>query len=278
MEKLDRLGWADGIAFTSYRARIGIRTSSSAVLSDLIERLPPRSRIVQGEVVDTLYSLIVAPPVGHSRVKMYHLLYAGTRQIARSLDPSTVLNALESRLRLEVALRAKGRLFVHAGVVAWNGRAILLPGRSHAGKSTLVAALVEAGAKYYSDEYAVLDSRGYVYPYIKPISLRLPGSSESITVPVASLSGPIGTAPVPVGAIVVAKYQQDAKWRPRQITRGQAVMALFDNTVAAIVKPGFALDVLRKAASCCVGVKGNRGEAIEVVDNLLYQRFATWAP
>ena len=48
------------------------------------------------------------------------------------------------------APRAESSL-LHAAAVAWQGRAIVIPGHSHAGKSTLTAALLRAGAGYLSD-------------------------------------------------------------------------------------------------------------------------------
>ena len=78
-------------------------------------------------------------------------------------------------------------LMMHAGVVAWKGKAIVLPGTSHAGKTTLVTALVEAGATYYSDEYAVLDAKGHVSPYARRLSLRDGPFGEARR---ARLSGP----------------------------------------------------------------------------------------
>ena len=63
-------------------------------------------------------------------------------------------------------------IFIHAGVVAQDGVAIALPGVSFAGKTTLVSALVRAGAVYYSDEFAVIDKRGVVNPYPKALSVR----------------------------------------------------------------------------------------------------------
>lgn len=63
---------------------------------------------------------------------------------------------VESWAQLTVATLAKGLVFVHAGVVGWRNRAIVIPRRSLSGKSTLVLALVEAGADYYPDEYAML--------------------------------------------------------------------------------------------------------------------------
>ena len=71
-----------------------------------------------------------------------------------------------------VAQRSRQMLFVHAGVVGWRGLAIVIPGRSHAGKSTLVAELVRRGAVYYSDEFAVLDETGRVHPYRRTPVLR----------------------------------------------------------------------------------------------------------
>ena len=73
---------------------------------------------------------------------------------------------------MRIAREARDRIFVHAGVVAQYGRRALLPGSSFTGKTTLVAALVRAGATYYSDEYAALDSDGLVHPYPKPLSTR----------------------------------------------------------------------------------------------------------
>ena len=71
-----------------------------------------------------------------------------------------------------VAQRSRQMLFVHAGVVGWRGMAIVIAGRSHTGKSTLVAELVRRGAVYYSDEFAVLDDMGMVHPYRRPLVLR----------------------------------------------------------------------------------------------------------
>lgn len=48
----------------------------------------------------------------------------------------------------------------------------MVPGRTLSGKSSLVLALVKAGADYYSDEYAVFDGSGRVHPYSKPLSRR----------------------------------------------------------------------------------------------------------
>jgi hypothetical protein len=61
-------------------------------------------------------------------------------------------------LRIYVGLHAPNQIFIHAGVVAHEGRVIVIPGLCMAGKATLVLALVRAAAVYYSDEFAVLDA------------------------------------------------------------------------------------------------------------------------
>ncbi len=174
MVKIDRLVWAAGMTLTAYGVRIGIRANSPEVLERLTEYLPPAWEPSSSALVDQLYSLVVGGPDPRPGIRRFHLLYAGAARLARTHLLTEVLERFGSDLQLYTAEMAPNRLFVHAGVVGWQGKAILLPGRSYSGKSTLVAALLQAGATYYSDEYALLDARGRVHPYPKPLSLRSP--------------------------------------------------------------------------------------------------------
>lgn len=71
-------------------------------------------------------------------------------------------------------------VLVHAGVAARGDLAVILPGESGAGKTTLVAALARAGWTYLSDEVAALDGRRQMlHPYPRPLALE-PGSWEMI--------------------------------------------------------------------------------------------------
>jgi HprK-related kinase A len=64
-------------------------------------------------------------------------------------------------------------LVIHAAAVERGGSALLLPGRPGAGKSTLCAALVNAGWRLLSDELAVVDpTDGGVRALARPISLK----------------------------------------------------------------------------------------------------------
>lgn len=104
-------------------------------------------------------------------------------------DREPVLAQLAHELMLHVAERAPELVFLHAGVVGIGGRALVLPGPSFAGKTTLVAALVRAGAVYLSDEYAVLDSLGRVHPYARQLQMRLPGQAQQRGIDPAELGG-----------------------------------------------------------------------------------------
>lgn len=62
---------------------------------------------------------------------------------------------------------------IHAGAVAWNGNAVLLPAPPDSGKTTLTAALTAAGFSYLSDEAALIHpSTGKVVPFPRALWLE----------------------------------------------------------------------------------------------------------
>src|SRR6266536_3494305 len=160
MKKIDRLGWVAGISFVSYGLRIGVRVNEPRALPYVFERLPTGWKPAQSSIVEHLFSLFVGDENPRSNIRRLHLVYRDTTRLARSKTLDEALDVFESNLQLTVAEHARHRVFVHAGVVGWQGNAILIPGLSHSGKTTLVDQLVRAGATYYSDEYAVLDESG----------------------------------------------------------------------------------------------------------------------
>ena len=72
-----------------------------------------------------------------------------------------------------------------------------LPGSSFTGKTTLVAALVRAGATYYSDEYAVLDERRARASLPEPLSHSETATIDNRNHHVETLGGPPATDPYP---------------------------------------------------------------------------------
>jgi len=269
MEKIDRLGWAAGMAFISYGVRVGVRVNRPEVLDRLADYFPPGWRPSSSGTVDRLYSLIVADDVQRARVRRLNLLYGGIDVVARGRNLDDVLDSFETDLQLYVAENARRRTFVHAGVVGYKNRAVVIPGRSYSGKTTLVAELVRAGATYYSDEYAVLDARGRVHPYTRPLAIRAGGGFRGVKRPVEALGGVPGVKPLQVGLVVVSQYKEGARWRPRQLSKGEGALALLANTVSARVKPEAALSALQHVVAGAPVIKGVRGEVEEVVEAIL---------
>src|SRR5918997_5388750 len=99
MAKLDRLGWAAGIAFTAYGVKVGVRVSDPAALAAVVERLPPGWRPSASPSVSRLYSLVTGRADG-GRVRRFHLLYSGARLAARTPDAGAALGWFESDLQL----------------------------------------------------------------------------------------------------------------------------------------------------------------------------------
>jgi hypothetical protein len=247
---------------------MGIRVNRSAVLEKLPRYLPFGWQISAGPVVERLYSLYVGGPAQSVNVRCLHVLYQGIARIARAENLDHLLEALSVDLRMYIAEYAKDRLFVHAGVVGWRGQAILIPGHSFSGKSTLTAELVRTGATYYSDEYAVLDARGRVHPFLKPLSLRN-GGVEQTEVLAEQLGGLPGVRPLPVGLVVVSSFKPAARWRPQALSAGLGVLELLAHTVAARRQPAYTLATLGEAITGASVLKSKRGEAALAARDIL---------
>lgn len=251
---------------------IGFRVDRTGILDRIVALLPPGWQPTDRAVVERVYSLRMA---GHKRngrpvgPRKTHNLYINAARVARSRDIQELLDVLEGDLRLYVATTAKRRIFVHAGVVGWKGKAILIPGVSYTGKSTLVSELLRLGATYYSDEYAVLDNKGHVHPFPTPLSIRKRKGERPTRTPPGELAAPVGHRALPVVLVVVTQFKKDARWRPRRVPPGRGVLALLANTVPARRRPKAALATLRQVALGAQIISGNRGEARQMAEDLI---------
>jgi hypothetical protein len=170
-----------------------------------------------------------------------------------------------------VSERAHGHVFVHAAVVAWRGRLLVLPGRSYSGKSTLTAALVRAGATYYSDEFAVVDSAGAIHPYPRPLRLREDEDGGERLTSVADVGDVVGSQPLRPTVIAALRFgHAAAPPRLRVVSPGAAALALVANAVPARQRPVEVLAMLAHVADCAaLCVEGERGDADAATGTLL---------
>jgi hypothetical protein len=236
----------------SYGVVMEFRTNRGRLLERMVAHLPPswRESSAKADVVFTLVE-------GRKGAERYQLFRDDLR-LGRLESLEMLLSGFESDVQLYVAEMSPHRVFVHAGVVGWRGSAIVIPGRSYSGKTTLVHQLVKEGATYYSDEYAVLDERGRVHPYARPLAVRRDG--KTVKVSAASISPRVGRQPLPVGLVVVSQYRQSGRWRPKELSTGAGALELLNNTVPARRKPENVMRVIGEVVSHAVIIKSVRGE------------------
>ena len=78
-----------------------------------------------------------------------------------------------------------------------------------------------------------------------------------------------GTVPLEPGLIVATRYERGARWRPRRLSRGRAMMELLAHTLPARVRPADSLAAIERVTGPAVALKGPRGEARDLARALL---------
>ena len=250
------------IAFEAYGTELRICTNSQELLDQVELMLPPGWRRRPRSSKQHRLGLL---DEGNG---IYSLYRPDGMCIHDAPGREYALIMLESQIETHIALEATGFVFIHAGVVADAGRAIVIPGSSFSGKTTLVRALVDAGAVYYSDEFAALDETGRVFPYAKRLSVRRPhqgGDDYSVE----QLGGVAGVEPLRTGLVIATHFRPGAEWQPRQLTPGAGALAMLEHAVPAQARPEQTLRVLKRALEGAVILEGERGEANDVARDLL---------
>ncbi len=181
----------------------------------------------------------------------------------------TALASLRSYVFGHVLERSPERLFVHAGCVGHRGRAILLPGARNLGKSTLVAALVRAGASYYTDDYLPLDPDGLAHPYPLPLWITDPETGRGAAHPVESLGGVAAREPLRIGVVARIAFREGGAWNVRELRRSEGALLVLAHSLGHARRPEFALAAARRATDEAVVLEGQRGGADEAAEALL---------
>lgn len=186
-----------------------------------------------------------------------------------------------------VCFQTPDHLMAHAGVVARDGRAVLLPAVAESGKSTLTAGLVRGGLDYLSDEAAALTTDGDVDPYPKAIALD-PGSWPVLPdlqpdlppelEPYATRQwhvDPNGIRPGAVGGrsrptlVVAPTYESGAPLTVEPVSAAEGVRLLAQESFNLRTWGRRGLDLLARVASSCRCYRLRHGDLDAAVDAVL---------
>jgi hypothetical protein len=258
------------LALSCYGVDFRIVDAAGADLcSRLRDALPPEFMEPAGPGLEVIsYTVDRETVAGSEEASGYRITSAGV--VTESFHVDTAGRALELLLQHidhSVSRRSYKGLFVHAGVVGWRGIAIVIPGRTLTGKTTLVSELVRLGAVYYSDEFALLDDAGRAHRYRRPLVLRNEqiGSSHDLRL---QWEG-VPAVPLPIGLVVVAPYQPGSTWRPQIIRNTRAVLPIIEGAVLARQESARLLRIAARIAPTVVTLQGVRPEATETAARLL---------
>jgi len=251
-------GFPQTLTFEAFGLRAEVVVEDERVFERLTTVLPPGWRPAPAGPATACFEVPSAGPI----------LLDGSPVGEVSDVRRVTLARLGQAMRHLLAESAPGWIFVHAGVVSHAGTAIVIPGCSHSGKTTLVAELVRRGASYYSDEFAVVDPAGLIHPYAKPLSIRGPRATV-FGVPTEPPTQQIGTEPMRAGLIVLTGYEPGASWAPVDCEPGEAALAVLEHVIAARLRPRESLRAARHLAEGSRALRGPRGEVAEVAADVL---------
>lgn len=257
--------------FQAYGVNVGIETETARQLLQVKRQL---ERIFPGGFAEIPSSRVAHQFAIKSAANNAMQCRRNDEIVFEAADDENFYEAVQREIRLTVAEFAVGKVFLHAGVVAWKNRAIVIPAISRSGKTTLVVELLKLGAVYYSDEYAVLDRAGWVEPFPKWLSIRgIKDDFAQVDRPVESFGAVAGEQAVPIGLVLIARFDLKKKnpkfWKPKVLSAGQGIMEILPHTLPIRNDPKYVLEVLNKSISRAIIVKTIRGEAENFAQTLL---------
>ena len=232
-----------------------------------MDALPAYWQRADGAAPDVRFAIEPSGPARGGAAR-FQLLEAGTPR-ANDITLAQVARLLAQRMDYQLGAYARGCAFIHAGVVLHEGRALLFPGTSHAGKSTLTAALVRAGATYVSDDVAVIGRDGRVSLLSRALTLRADMAGD-FHLPDAGGAAVLHPGSPPVGAVLVLTYRAGAPPLDlRPLSAGEAVLRLVANAMNARHQPEEVLQCCAAALALAWCGEGVRGDADAAAGQIL---------
>ncbi len=266
------------INFEAYGVKLGIRVNAGSypekIEERIVEILPLGINVIEQNGIEHLLE-VIDEKNGNFKI------FKDGEMVANFPGIENLFDLLAGQIRLTVAEYAVEKVFLHAGAVAWKDKAVIIPARSFSGKTTLVAELIKKGAVYYSDEYAVLDEKGFVHSFPKTLSMRgIIDDYKQVERSPSSFGAAVGQTPLPVGLVLICKFDKtrknDSEFALEILSPGQAMLEIIDNTIPITNNPKFVLKILNKISEHAIIAKCQRGEANEFANFLIEYLDATF--
>lgn len=177
----------------------------------------------------------------------FYDLYQGENRVSSEQTLALLCEIVSSRIHLLVSAHCKDYTFLRGDVVQTpQGEAVLLAGSTFSGKTRFAQALIRAGAKPWSQHYAVLDQSGSVFAY--------PQAEKP-------------TQGLKLSAILHVPYLPGSQWSVKTSSPGQATLHLVPLVVGAEDAVPKALPRLSVAsAGARVHLMGGRGAAEQAAE------------
>jgi hypothetical protein len=193
--------------------------------------------------------------------------------------PAAVVNFVVEEILFQFVKARREFLWLHAAAVERGGRAVVLPGESGRGKSTVSTFLCERGWHFMSDDVLALRiENDEVIPFLLTPGRRVHTGRELLTDGFSSLVkesvdiGPDGLrrAPAVIGAIVFPGFSPTRAPMLARLSQGDAALELLRHTRNIPDHGAAAADrvvrLVRNVQSFSLNF-GFDGEGIELVDS-----------
>ena len=127
-----------------------------------------------------------------------------------------------------------------------------------------IAALLRQLLQNLAVRPPLIDERGAIHPYPRPLRLRTEEGRIR-----RRIAQPQRDA-LPLAAVVLTEFAAGAHWSPRPASHVDALLGVLANTVAARDNPRRVFDIVRRAVRGATVLAGPRGEAAETAHVLLH--------
>ena len=246
--------------------RVRVVADDPLLIERVQERLPSDWRSRPNQVHDPGTTDLDIRITRDPKAESWHLCF-NNQKLGSALSPEALLDTLEHHLNIGVALRSPIGIAVHAGLVSMGDRALLLPGRSFCGKSTLVAALVDAGATYESDDLVLVTPTGRVHGVPRPLNLRQ--GHRRVRSDPRTLGWVPNQPAKSVNRIEFLRFSPGSRWNPRPLNTASGALSLFQHALLARRDPKEALTAIAALCQRAHCYRSNRGDSQRTVNNLL---------